>query len=44
MQMPDIMGMMPGFWGIIIIVIIFVAIFLGGPFLIAWLLENMMQK
>ena len=40
-SVPNIMGMIPGFWSIIIIVLLFVAIAIGGPILIAWFLEQM---
>jgi len=44
MQIPDITGMIPGPFMLITIVIFFVAFVVGGPFLLAWLLEQLMEK
>ena len=41
MGVPDVVSMIPSFWGIIIIVIIFVTIVVGGPFVLAYILEMM---
>jgi len=44
MQVPNITEMIPGPFTLIFIVILFVAIVIGGPFLLAWFLEQMIEK
>jgi len=44
MQVPNITEMIPGPFTIIFLVILFVVIVVGGPVLLAWLLEQMMEK
>ena len=43
MAVPDVMGAIPGFWTLMIIVLLFVLVVVGGPFLLAWILEQMAQ-
>ena len=41
MGVPDVGGMIPDFWTLIILVLIFVTVVVGGPFLMAYILEMM---
>jgi len=34
---------LPGYWEMLIYALAFVVIFIGGPYLLAWLMENMFQ-
>jgi len=43
MDIPNVMSMIPGFWGIMFIVLTLVAIAVGGPYIIAWLMEQMIK-
>ena len=44
MGMPNIMSYIPGFWTIMFIVLSILFIVVGGPYILAWVLEMMIQK
>lgn len=44
MAVPDVTSMIPGPFTLIVLTLLFVAFVIGGPYLLAWILEMLMQE